>query len=100
MGKSDGVMRSISMSRPCGRSLATWFTRACTCCSATTISVRGASVTVVSLPPRIDRDCTRVTPGTMLTASSIGRVMLNSTGRAPSAVPWTTIVMREKASSG
>ena len=48
------------------------------------MSVVGANVMFVSLPPRIERDCTRVTPGTMLTASSIGRVMLNSTCRAPS----------------
>ena len=64
------------------------------------MSVVGANVMFVSLPPRIDRDCTRVTPGTMLTASSIGRVMLNSTCRAPSDVPSATIVMRENVSSG
>ena len=64
------------------------------------MSVRGANVIFVSLPPRIERDCTRVTPGTMLTASSIGRVMLNSTWRAPSEVPFTTTVTRENSSSG
>ena len=64
------------------------------------MSVLGANVTFVSLPPRIDRDCTRVTPGTMLTASSIGRVMLNSTCRAPSDVPCTTIVTRENCELG
>ena len=64
------------------------------------MSVVGENLMFVSLPPRIDRDCTRVTPGMMLIASSIGRVMLNSTWRAPSALPWTTTVMREKVSSG
>ena len=78
----------------------TWLTRACTCCSAKVMSVFGANVMFVSLPPRIERDCTRVTPGTMLIASSIGRVMLNTTWRAPSELPSTTIVTREKVSSG
>jgi len=36
----------------------------------------------------------------MLTASSSGRVMLNTTWRAPSVEPWATIVMRENRSSG
>ena len=89
------------MSSPAGRSPRTWFTRACTCCSATTMSVRRRERDVRSRsPPRIDRDCTRVTPGTMLTASSIGRVTLNSTCRAPSDVPCTTIVMRENCELG
>ena len=88
IGKTDGVSRSISMSRFAGRSLRAWLTRACTCCSATIMSVDGENVTFVSLPPRIDRDCTRVTPGMMLIASSIGRVMLNSTWRAPSELPF------------
>ena len=64
------------------------------------MSVPSANVMFVSLPPRIDRDCTRVTPGTMLTTSSIGRVMPNSTCRAPNADPSATTVTREKASSG
>ena len=34
---------------------------------------------LISLPPRMDRECTRVTPCTTLTASSIGRVIENST---------------------
>ena len=60
------------------------------------MSVFGANVTLISAAPRIDRDCTRVTPGTMLTASSIGRVTLNSTCRAPSDEPSATIMMRRK----
>ena len=65
------------------------------------MSVVGANVTFdLAARPRIDRDCTRVTPGTMLTASSIGRVTLKSTCRAPSDVPCATIVMRENISSG
>ena len=35
------------------------------------MSVLGANVMFVSLAPRIERDCTRITPGTMLTASSM-----------------------------
>ncbi len=46
------------------------------------------------------RDCTRVTPGTMLTASSIGRETLKSICRAPSDEPWTTIVMRRERQLG
>ncbi len=64
------------------------------------MSVVELNVMFVSLPDRIDRDCTRVTPGTMLTASSIGRVTVNRICRAPSDVPWATTVMRENTSSG
>ncbi len=64
------------------------------------MSVLGANVTLISAPPRIERERTRRTPGTTLTASSIGRVTLNSTWRAPSAEPSATTVMREKLSSG
>ena len=64
------------------------------------MSVPGANVIAISLAPRIECDRTRVTPGTMLTASSRGRVMLKTTCRAPSVEPWATIVTREKFSSG
>ncbi len=64
------------------------------------MSVRGAKVMATSLAPRIEWDCTRVTPGTTLTASSRGRVMLNTTCRAPSVEPSATILIREKRSSG
>ena len=64
------------------------------------MSVFSENVMFVSLPPRITRDCTRVTPGTMLTASSIGRVTPKSTWRAPNADPSATTVIRENCSSG
>ncbi len=100
IGKSDGVMRSTSISSPAGSSPMTRFTRACVCSSADCMSVSSANVMFTSVPPRMARDCTRVTPATTLTASSMGRVMLNSTCRAPSAEPFTTTVMRENTSSG
>ena len=62
--------------------------------------VIGASVIEISVAPRIEREVTRVTPGTTPTASSIGRVIANTTCRAPSAEPCTTIVMRGNCSSG
>ena len=64
------------------------------------MSMFGANVTLTSVPPRIDRDWTRITPGTTLTASSSGRVMPNNTWRAPSELPSATTVMRENLSSG
>ena len=76
------------------------FTRARVCSSADCMSVCSENVMLVSLPPRMARDCTRVTPGTTFTVSSMGRVMLNSTWRAPSADPLATTVIREKTSSG
>ena len=100
IGNSAGDSRSISMSSPAGRSPRSSFTRAWTCCSAYAMSVRSANVTEISLAPRMDRDCTRVTPGTTLTASSMGCVTANTTWRAPSAEPCATMVMREKFSSG
>ena len=53
-----------------------------------------------SLAPRMDRLFTRTTPGTMLTASSIGRVIANTACRAERLDPCATIVMRGKVSSG
>ena len=64
------------------------------------MSVCSLKVIEISLPPRIERDFTRSTPGTMLTASSIGRVMANTSCRAESVDPSATIVMRGKVSSG
>lgn len=64
------------------------------------MSVLGVNVIEISLDPRIDREWTRITPGTTLTASSIGRVTLNTTCRAPSVDPWATIVTRGNVSSG
>ena len=60
----------------------------------------GANVMAISVAPRMVCERTRVTPGTTLTASSIGRVMLKTTWRAPSVEPSATTVMREKFSSG
>ncbi len=100
MGNIDGVSRSAWMSSPAGRSPRASLIRACTSCSAYSMSVRGANVTVISLAPRIERECTRDTPGTTLIASSIGRVTLNTTCRAPSEEPRATIVMRGNVSSG
>ncbi len=93
-------MRSTWMFTPAGRSGTIWSTRARTSCRALTISVAGAKSTLISVPPRMDRDLTRATPGTMLVASSMGRVTLKSCCRAPSDVPVATIVTREKSSSG
>ncbi len=64
------------------------------------MSVPDAKVMEISVAPRIVWERTRVTPGTMLTASSNGRVTLNTICRAPSVEPCATIVIREKRSSG
>ena len=64
------------------------------------MSVDSVNVMFTSLAPRIERDFTRSTPGTMLTASSIGRVTAKTTCRAPSDEPCATIVMRGNVSSG
>ena len=78
IGKSDGAIRSIWMFTPAGRSGTIWSMRARTSCKAFTISVVGEKSTLISVPPRMERDLTRVTPGTMLMASSIGRVTANT----------------------
>ena len=64
------------------------------------MSVRSARSDVGLAAAANERECTRRTPGTMLTASSIGRVMLNTTWRAPSDDPCATIVMRGKDQLG
>ena len=64
------------------------------------MSVRGPKVMATSLAPRIECDCTRVTPGTTLTASSSGRVRLKTTCRAPRVEPSATILIRGNSSSG
>ncbi len=64
------------------------------------MSVLGANHTEISLAPRMDLERTRRTPGTTLTASSIGRVTLNTTWRAPSDEPSATMPIRGKVSSG
>src|SRR2546429_3653346 len=97
IGKSDGVIRSTWMVTPAGRSGTIWSTRARTSWSALTISVVGEKSTLISVPPRMVRDLTRVTPGTMLTASSMGRDTVNSCWRAPSEVPLATIVTRVRS---
>src|SRR5256885_517234 len=51
------------------------------------MSVLGANVIAISLAPRIECDRTRVTPGTMLTASSKGPVTLKTTCPAPGVEP-------------
>ena len=87
MGNKDGASRSISISRSGGSDAWTCPTRARTSWSAYAMSVRGAKVMAISLAPRMECDWTRVTPGTTLTASSSGRVILNTTCRAPRAEP-------------
>ncbi len=64
------------------------------------MSVPEAKVIEISVAPRIVCDRTRVTPGTMLTVSSRGRVTLKTTCRAPRVEPSATTVMRKKRSSG
>ncbi len=48
----------------------------------------------------MDRERTRSTPGTRLTASSIGRVTPKTSWRAPKDEPCATTTTRGKASSG
>ncbi len=64
------------------------------------MSVLSENVMLISVPPRIVRERTRVKPGTILTASSIGLVTVKSICRAPSEEPWATTRTRGKASSG
>src|SRR6185295_14943173 len=100
MGNRDGVSRSITMSRSGGRSARASFTRSWTSCSAYRMSVPDVNVMFISDAPRMDRDVTLMTPGTMLMASSMGRVMLNTTWRAHSEDPWATMVTRGNVNSG
>ena len=64
------------------------------------MSVRSSKYSWSSLLPRIDREVTRRTPCTLVTASSIGLAIVNTISREPSAEPSATIVMRGKRSSG
>ena len=68
--------------------------------SRTAVSMRRAEVQCAGQAAGIDFDFTRVTPGTVLIASSIGRVTENSTCLAPSDDPCATIVMRGNSNSG
>ena len=60
------------------------------------MSVRGAESTEISTLPRMLRERTRCTPGTLLTASSSGRVMANTTCCAFSADPSAITATRGK----
>ena len=64
------------------------------------MSARGENQIEISLEPRMDFDRTRSTPGTRLTASSIGRVTPKTSWRAPKEEPCATTTTRGKASSG
>ena len=51
--------------------------RPCACCSATTMSVDGSNCAEISVAPRNVVDRTRRTPGTSISACSIGRVTVS-----------------------
>ena len=53
-----------------------------------------------SAAPRTDLERTRLTPRTMLTASSIGRVTATSTSLTARPGDWTMTTIRGKDTSG
>jgi len=68
--------------------------------SAWTMFVPGAKSMLISAAPRTDLERTRVTPSTMLTASSMGRATATSTSFTASPGVWTITTIRGKATSG
>ena len=74
--------------------------RARTSLSAWIMSVPGAKSIDSSAAPRTDFERTRITPRTMLTASSIGRVTAISTSLTARPGVWTMTTIRGKATSG
>ena len=76
-GKIAGVMRSTWTSAPVGSSPVTSATRFWTCWSATIMSADGSNCAEISAAPRILRERTRRIPGTLITASSTGRVTVS-----------------------
>ncbi len=64
------------------------------------MSVPGEKVRDSSDAPRIERERSLSSPGTMLTACSMGRVTANICWRALRDVPCATMVMRENCSCG
>ena len=98
-GKTAGVRRSTSSSVSAGNSPRISATRFCTCCSATTMSVAGANCAEISAAPRMLRDRTRRTPGTSITACSIGRVTV-SVIDCEGSVPLLAITTMRGNSSG
>jgi hypothetical protein len=93
-GKIAGVMRSTWICESIGKSPVTSATRFCTCCSATIMSVDAANCAEISAAPRMLRDRTRLMPGTLITASSSGRVTVNIIDCGGSVPEWTTMTMR------
>ena len=74
--------------------------RARTSLSAWIMSVPGAKSIDSSAAPRTDLERTRMTPSTMLTASSIGRVTATSTSLTARPGDWAMTTIRGNATSG
>ena len=100
IGKTEGVCRSVIVVVPTGSCAPTSAIRARTSFSAWIMSVPGAKSIDSSEAPRTDFDRTRITPRTMLTASSIGRVTATSTSLTASPGVWAITTIRGNATSG
>ena len=100
IGKTDGVCRSMIELVPGGNCEPTSAIRARTSLSAWIMSVPGAKSTESCAAPRTDLERTRITPNTMLTASSIGRVTATSTSLTARPGVCTMTTIRGKATSG
>ena len=74
--------------------------RACTSCSATTMSLSGSNSTSISTAPRMVFERTRLTPRIGISPSSSGRVRLRSTISEVASGSVATTEMRGNESSG
>ena len=99
-GNDVGVSRSACSVVAGGSSLRVSPRRACTSCSAVTMSLSGSNCSEISTAPRIVRERTRVTPRTGASASSSGRVTLRRTSSAVASGRLATTTTRGNASSG
>ena len=93
MGKLAKVSRCVWMTAVAGRSVRMCDSAASTSCSVVTMSACQSKNRSISAEPRLVIDRTCCSPGTLLTASSIGRVMVTiiwSMGITPLSTPMTT----------
>src|SRR5579885_2589491 len=100
IGKLANVMRFATTVAVDGNSGCTREMAALTYCSVWNMSTFQSKKRSTSAEPRLVMDCTRCNPGTLLTVSSMGRVMVTiiwSIGMTPLS---TAITMRGKLVSG
>ena len=78
IGKVANVSRWVSTLAVVGSSACRRATTASTRCSVSTMSDFQSKKRSTSADPRLVMDCTLINPGTLLTASSMGRVIVTS----------------------